>query len=116
MDLKPLIILADRVLAASDDEHAVALLTEYTDAFASWQNDWIKKHPAGTKVESPEKEAVAPLLRTLDVKHRQIVNRTAHLRGDVLKQMRELKRRGKGILQYTDDLPKQIGSIKPRKL
>jgi hypothetical protein len=47
--------------------------------------------------------------------HSQVIQQAGAASRQVGEEIRRLKRRGKGILAYTDVLPQRLGTIRPRK-
>ncbi|MCO6431795.1 MAG: hypothetical protein J5J00_13130 [Deltaproteobacteria bacterium] len=110
MDLQELIRLADEVLAdtkASDE--GLERLENYCKSFDLWfaaSEQLIRsKDPA---IDSHQ-------VNVLLTKHERIAELAQRLQDEIPGELRKLKQRGKGILAYTDLLPKKISYIKPRE-
>jgi len=88
----------------------VVLLGEYSTEFDAWYAKYKDElpHAKGTPWEASLKE--------LKRKHDAVLSRSKESQGEIKAQLRKLKKRGKGILAYTDLLPKRVGTVKPRKL
>lgn len=109
MDPSHLIKLADTILSGASEHDLVALLGEYSEQFALWYG----------KNEEEIKKLTAPpsdhLVLILQQKHAEILKLADDLKGEIATDLRNLKKKGKGILAYTDVFPKRMSSIRPRK-
>lgn len=104
MKLEEVIGLADRALSCDDQEQLVEQIQLYVDAFA----DWFDHNQ--DRISSAD-----PAIEALQSKHAAVLARASALRGTFASEMRKVKVRGKGILAYTDIVPKRISSTKPRQ-
>ena len=105
MNIRDLIEFADEILTS--DAHLPAIvdkIEEYFDALEDLLPS-LEKNPKTVKAE------VAKLLE----KHTAILGLTGSLRNDASKELRELKRRGKGILAYRNIFPKRVSLVKNKK-
>ncbi len=102
--LNTLIAIAESALKSESEDQFIDILEQYSEKFARWQ----QQIPA----EIEQNKALLEKLQTL---HSEILARAQTLKGGTAAQMRQLKKRGKGILAYTDVMPKRLGAIRPRK-
>ena len=105
MTIHDLIELADKIL--SEDP----LLPEIVDKIQMFFDGLEDILPSLEKNQKNVKAEVSVLFE----KHEGILKLTSTLREDTSHKIRELKRRGKGILAYRYNLPKRISLGKPIK-
>ncbi len=110
MDPRNLIELANRILAAKAEDDVVELLGEYSVAFDAWYGKYQADLPSAKG--SPWEAA----LKELKHKHEAVLSVAKKNQGEIKAQLRKLKKKGKGILAYTDRLPKRVTTTRPRKL
>ena len=108
-DLSHLVSLARRVLGAASEEETLEGIVRYSEAFEKWADEFLGPHKDVLASKRAE-------LKELQVLHAQVIARAEQLKSRVSQAMRKLKKKGKGILAYTDTFPKRIGSMRPRKL
>lgn len=106
--ISDLLELAERALRPAEAGTTVDRLTRYADAFDRWFST------ARPLLERGELEPLGgeAAVRELERQHREIVEAargTLERGGD---EIADLKRRGKGILAYTDLLPSRISTRK----
>ena len=104
--LDDLIKLADQALAAEPaDPATVDLVSSYVEAFELWSVNFKNVADGITDLE---------LGKQLQDKHAKIMRLVSKLSQGTAKDLRNLKVKAKGLLAYTDLLPKQIGAVKRR--
>lgn len=104
-ELEKLIELADRALEANlRSSEAPELIEAYAEAFSKWESGHKK---LGSADEARLKE--------LSAKHAALIGRLATMKEATAGDIRRLKLKGKGILAYTDILPKKISVTRKRK-
>ena len=105
MDITRLIALADEIISCNtEDKGIIDRIEDYFDAVDDalpYLEKSAKKHEAE--------------LRVLFEKHNTILGITGSLKEDASREIRELKKRGKGILAYRDLLPRRISLGTSRK-
>ena len=110
MDIEALIELANRALSpgsgASDVETA-SRIECYSQAFAEWYKSYDKSNS--------KDEMNSGLLQELSDKHRLVMDRARVVQESTSRDIRKLKLRGKGILAYTDMLPKRLSLGRKRR-
>jgi hypothetical protein len=107
-EVSGLISRAKAVLAATEEAEVLRSIASYSDAFEQWGERNLGLGRALNAEEKPE-------LQQLQALHAQVVARAEELKGQLSQHLRDLKKKGKGILVYTDILPKRLSSIRPRK-
>lgn len=98
MEIKQLLQFANDVL--NDDANSSTLLERiqvYFDAFEEFR----------PSLENMKLDSRTDLVQLLE-KHNKVLRVTMELREDTSRAIRELKKRGKGIMAYTDVYPKKI--------
>ncbi len=60
-------------------------------------------------------KAVEQDLKHLQALHASVLEQARAMQGEASEKLRKLKFHGRGVLVYTDYLPKRISSMKPRK-
>ncbi len=106
-DLEKLTQLATALLATSISDDEIPLMVEnYVAAIDAWFKQVGDQLPQ-VLAEGQGGEFLALHGRVLQ--HAQSASR------DVSSQLRGLMKHGKGILAYTDTMPKQLGVSRPRK-
>lgn len=112
IDLKPLLDLAGRIIAQEHPEaDLLGLIEEYSARFTEWH----ESAEAGGDLSLLEKSFGAANLKLLSERHRLVIAKVASLKEGTAEDLRNLKRRGKGIMAYTDTMPKRISLRKDRK-
>ncbi len=101
---------ARRVLELPTENDLADEIGGYTDAFEQWAQSFLSRK------ERQLSDAERAELVELQQLHTQVITRAQGLKEDISHGLRMLKRKGKGLLAYTDVFPKQIGSMRPRKL
>jgi len=105
-ELKALICRGQDVLAADPTSGELLVKFDlYTELFEKWHAGVDDLAQALSLPEGVE---------LLDV-HAAVLERAQEVQGEVAKALKGLRCRGKGILAYTDTLPKRIGTIRPLK-
>jgi len=102
-----LIALAEEALAPSDNaDRATDRIVAYADAFDRWYT-WAKPF-----FEAGESAPLGGLevLKRLEVRHSEVMSHAAVLMDRTDAEAKGLKRKGKGMVAYTDHLPKQIST------
>jgi hypothetical protein len=94
-----LIAFADRILALPESADLIPLLADYAEEFGVWFNE------NGDKIRSLESLSKDDELFELQRKHTAVLNLAQALKGEVSNDLRALKKKGKGILAYTDVFP-----------
>lgn len=86
-------------------------LSRYLDAFEQWQKTW--KKAAGGKVQFSAKEE--EIGRRIADQHATVIVQTEEMKNAVQQSLKNLRGWSKSIRAYIDHLPKQIGTMRPRK-
>lgn len=97
--------MAEKALSQLDEDKGYDLVESYSDGFREWYGEY----------SSGKCEVSEELLLSLDTKHRAIIERVQTWQSATSSDLRDLKLKGKGILAYTDILPKRIGRMAPKK-
>ena len=111
MTLEELLRLAQETLnvpIASTTEF-IEKIAQYSAAFAAWgaaHADIL----SGKQKPSDEKQ-----FRLLAETHSKIIDRAEALKGETGKDLNQLRKKGKGIMAYTDILPKRISMSGTKK-
>lgn len=111
MSTEELLRLAQEALAAqsiSSDEF-VEKVGRYSAAFESWS----ARH--AEVLSGKQKPADVKEFRALAQAHAKIMEHAAELKHQTSKDLGELHKKGKGIMAYTDILPKRISMSGTRK-
>lgn len=90
---------------------ALEELERYSDSFEAWQASW--KGQAAGRASFSSKEA--EIGRRIAEQHATVLELTQQMKEAVEQSLRSLRGRSKGIRAYIDHLPKQIGTMRPRK-
>lgn len=108
-DLAKLIELADETLAADNDENYVLKLENYARQF----DQWFSAYEESVKDQRPlnTREELEELLS----RHEKLVLLSQANHSTYADEMIKLKQRSKGIMAYTDTLPKKISFNKVKK-
>lgn len=104
-----LISQADELLAETSPEEALPKLEAYAADFDAWFERYQKSVDSGSPLA--DKSALEELL----TRHEKVVDLTSRMQDTFPEEMKKLKQKGKGILAYTDTLPKKISFTKTRK-
>ena len=86
-------------------------LERYMDAFEEWQKTW-NKAPAGKVQFSAKEEEIG---RRIADQHATVIMQTEEMKKAVEQSLKNLRGWSKSIRAYIDHLPKQIGTMRPRK-
>ena len=108
-DLNALIAMADHLLLSGQTAEAVEDLEKYAIAF----NLWYDNYQTSTKQEKPLNSR-EELIQLLD-RHEKVMEFSESLKSAIPEEMAKLRQKGKGIMAYTDTLPKKISFTKTRK-
>ena len=110
VDIADLLKMAEDICSGGGGEdQLVDKIVHYTDLFEIW-------HEENKKVAGAEgAKADRAVLERLSRQHAAVLEKALGLRDNTSLRMRKLKTLVKGILAYTDVLPKKITTIKPRK-
>jgi hypothetical protein len=108
-DTAGLIRLAEAALVEGESPATItARIVAYSDAFDRWYSDAGAFIAAGDSISLGGVE----LVRTLNDRHGAVVELTRELMGRTEADTRGLRKKGKGMLAYTDLLPKQVSTKK----
>lgn len=108
MEVDQLIQKAEELLSAELDLEAKLSTTEdYVASFA----DWHAEFDPSAEVSDELREK---LVRLSDL-HAKVLAFISELRDDSMKELRKFKAKAKGIMAYTDRLPKRISIAAKRK-
>jgi len=98
MEIKQLLQFANDVIENDDSSsNLLEKIQIYFDAFEVFR----------PSLENMKKNSETDLHQLLE-KHNKILTITMELRDETSREIRELKKRGKGIMAYTDIYPKKI--------
>jgi hypothetical protein len=103
--LHKLIEQAEEVLADNDlgSDSIIPKVEAYIEAFQSWSQSGIEART----------EDNAELMRLQDL-HARVIRCVSTLQAGTAGELRNLKRRARGLMAYTDLLPKQIGVVRKK--
>ena len=111
MELAALLAIADQILSGKDQaDQAVDLLEHYSNGL----DDFLQQFESKGLEESSQirREEILELAE----KHRQIIEYAERFKAVTGDQIKSLKRRGEGLIAYTDTLPRKIaGLLSPKK-
>lgn len=103
MDIKELVALADEVLARPVvDDASVELIERYSQTFGEWfskNEKLIRENDPGLNRSD---------LEQLLSRHEAVVDMSEQLQAQYPEDLKKLRQRGKGLMAYTDMLPKRI--------
>jgi hypothetical protein len=106
-ELSDLLQKAEEILRSDPDSpELVGLVESYTEHFERWQS--LVGETLANVLSSPQGEELVRV-------HAAVLARAQSAQGDVAQALKGLRKRGKGILAYTDTFPKRIATIRPRK-
>jgi hypothetical protein len=106
-EMAALIAKAEEILAADPASRELVVQVEtYAELFEQWQ--FAVGDNLAASLASPEGTSLVRV-------HAAVLARAKTVQGEVAIALKGLRKRGKGILAYTDSLPKSIATIKPRK-
>jgi hypothetical protein len=111
METNSVIELARRILDCVESDELVSLIEQYAKAFDEWYSSTCEGTDMATIKSKVGTDKLAELLNL----HAEVMKRTGELKEDVSGDIRKLKKKGKGILAYTDTLPKRISVTRKRK-
>ena len=109
INIDEIIDLATLLLSEKNSEEFVQKLESYSQAFGDWFSAYQESAARGEPINTPE-----DLERLLEV-HEKLVEESDKMHGTLPDEMAKLKLKGKGILAYTDTLPKKISFTKAKK-
>lgn len=102
MKVSDLLDLAEQVLDSTGEPgRFVAVLEEYSDAFAQWMSD---SELESRGVIEAEKQ---PLLELAE-KHGQIIESAQRIKDLTGEEVKNLKQKSRGLMAYVDGLPKRM--------
>jgi hypothetical protein len=107
--LKELIVQADQILSSGQAPDIVNHLEKYADSFSEWYGAYQKSLEQNKPLNTKEE------LEMLLTRHEKVMELSESLKESIPDEMAKLKNKGKGIMAYTDTLPKKISFTKPRK-
>lgn len=108
-DTAQLLLLADSALLPGESAATVTeRIVSYSDAFDRWYSE------AKPYLDAGDVDSVggADLLHTLNERHGQVMELTRGLMERTDAETKGLRRKGRGLLAYTELLGKQVGSRK----
>lgn len=107
VNVKKLLAAAEEVLVdQSSVEERLDRLERYVDLFSQWQEAF------DTEAVSVEE---AECLNELQEQHAKVIEQVAALKSVSVSELGKFQRRAKGIMAYTDTLPRKISIAKERK-
>lgn len=110
MDTESLTDLARELLSGElSEEELIAGYERYSDGMDRWLESTLKSMERG--VGAPAGADAQELLAL----HQEVLERAKDLKDSVRKELLELKAKGKGLMAYTDQLPKRVSTRKGTK-
>lgn len=109
IELNSLISLADEILNNSNPDEIVDKLEKYAESFNAWYAAYEKSLAANQPINSKLE------LEQLLIKHEKVAEISESLKDSIPEEISKLKHKGRGIMAYTDLLPKKISFTKPTK-
>jgi hypothetical protein len=100
------------VLALLEEKDPTALdaLDLYIESFGKWHGDWKAR-----LLESSNDRDLKAVGAEVAKQHSEVLRLAGELKESIAVSLRSLKRKGKGLIAYSDKLPKRISTIRPRK-
>lgn len=109
MQVEQLIDLAKTLLNFEGQEDLrLEMLEQYCAEFAEWFADNRELLEANDNIDVDK-------LRELECEHNKVLELAKSWQGAVAGDLRKLKVKGKGIIAYTDILPKRLSQMRPTK-
>ena len=107
MGIPELLALADQVFEASSGvDQEIERIEKYCRAFREW-HAYAQQNQTGA-------EPLPEEIERLQERHTAVLERLERLRLDLSKEMGGFHKRAKGIMAYTDVLPKRVSVAKGR--
>ena len=97
-------------LLTDKDPAALDAIDSYIESFTQWHAGWkarLSEHPADKELKAVGAEVAK--------QHSEVLRLAGELKESIAASLRSLKRKGKGLIAYSDKLPKRISTIRPRK-
>jgi|688.fasta_scaffold1022685_2 hypothetical protein len=97
-------------LLLEKDPAALDALDNYIESFTGWHAGWksrVSEHPSDKELKAVGAEVAK--------QHSEVLRLAGELKESISASLRSLKRKGKGLIAYSDTLPKRISTIRPRK-
>lgn len=106
-DTTALLALAEAALAPGESADIIAdRIAAYTEAFDRWYSAACPSIEAGDAVPL----GGLALLRELEIRHAAVMDLAQEIMRRTDVELKGLRRKGKGIVAYTDTLPKRIST------
>jgi len=111
MNIQELLSLTNSICSTeAEPEALLEMITDYSEAFSIWFSANQE-----TTLKNPD-ESEAALLIQLSEKHEAVLVRSEELKKFTKHEMGELKKRGAGIMAYTNESsPSRISFTRPKK-
>ncbi len=107
--LNSLIDLADQIIIEKKNPEVITKIEEYALNFNDWFDQYQKSIDAGNAINTKQE------LELLLSKHEAVSAISDKLKAGIPDQMARLQTKAKGIMAYTDTLPKKISFTKTTK-
>lgn len=108
--IEDLLQQVDRILELDPASAALEQeIARYASCFECWQEENQEL------LNGPGDAVQRELLERLQEKHNAVVDLALALKEEVGSEIRRLKAHGKGLLIYTDNMPKRISTMVPKK-
>lgn len=114
MEIDELLQMAESISALPDGDEQTAVIEQYVDAFGEWfkLNEPLFRAGGGAAGMQP---AELKRVEALAASHAEVMRRVERLLGETSLKLGSLHKKAKGIMAYTDFLPKRISVARARK-